>query len=99
MIDLNAEHILSLTDATKRLPKRRMGKRPHVATLYRWSTRGVRGVVLETIQIGGTRCTSTEALQRFAERLSCPSTSDSPRFDTSRSEHRRAERQLDAAGI
>ena len=99
MIRLDAEHLLSLTDAAKRLPRRRMGKRPHVATLYRWSTRGVRGEVLETIQVGGTRCTSTEALQRFAERLSRPFTGDSPRSDTGRSEHRRAERQLDAAGI
>ena len=33
---------------------------------------GCRGVVLETIQVGGTRCTSREALQRFFENLSQP---------------------------
>ena len=32
----------------------------------------VRGVLLESIQIGATRCTSREALQRFFERLSAP---------------------------
>ncbi len=37
--------------------------------LYRWATEGLRGVHLETIQVGGTLCTSIEALQRFFERL------------------------------
>ncbi len=31
MIDINVETILALTEAAKRLPKRRRGKRPHVA--------------------------------------------------------------------
>ena len=43
-----------------------------LATLYRWATHGCRGVRLETIQIGGTKCTSQEALQRFFNRLSNP---------------------------
>ena len=74
MIDLTAETVLSLTEAAKTLPKRRAGKRPHVATLYRWAKRGLRGVKLETIQVGGTLCTSTEALQRFFEQLGAPAT-------------------------
>jgi hypothetical protein len=61
------EELVSLTEATKLLPKRRKGKRPNVATLYRWTTIGVRGIVLESVQVGGTRCTSREALQRFFE--------------------------------
>lgn len=73
MIDLSNENVVSLTEAAKRLPVRRAGKRPHVATLYRWAGRGLRGVKLETIQVGGTMCTSTEALQRFFDQLS-PST-------------------------
>ncbi len=72
MIDLTTETTLSLTEATKHLPRRRAGKRPHVATLYRWAQRGLRGVRLETIQVGGTLCTSLEALQRFCDRLSDP---------------------------
>ena len=70
MIDLTTETVISLTEAAKRLPARRSGKRPHVATLYRWSQRGCRGVRLETCQVGGTRCTSVEALQRFVNQLS-----------------------------
>lgn len=69
MIDLSAEKVISFTEATKLLPRRRAGKRPHVATLYRWANRGLRGICLETIQVGGTRCTSIEALQRFFDSL------------------------------
>ena len=58
MVDPSYESLITLTEATKGLPRRRRGKKPHVSTLYRWSTAGCRGVVLETIQIGGTRCTS-----------------------------------------
>lgn len=69
MIDITTEEVISLNEAAAGLPKRRAGCRPHVATLYRWTQRGVRGVLLETIQIGGTRCTSREALQRFFMKL------------------------------
>ena len=39
------------------------------STLYRWATRGLRGVRLEVIQIGGTTCTSKTALQAFFNAL------------------------------
>ena len=78
MIDLTNEQVLSLTDAAKILPRRRAGKRPHVATLYRWASRGLRGVKLETIQVGGTLCTSREAVQRFCEQLSESDATPSP---------------------
>ena len=67
MIDLQAETVLSLSEATGHLPRRRAGKRPHVATLYRWASEGVQGVKLDTLRVGGTLCTSLEALQRFCE--------------------------------
>jgi hypothetical protein len=66
------EKIITLAEAAAKLPKRRLGRNTHVSTLHRWATKGCRGMVLETIQIGGTRCTSREALQRFFERLSQP---------------------------
>ncbi len=69
MLDIKSEQLLTFPEASSMLPKRRNGKRTHVATLYRWSTQGCRGVVLETCQIGATRCTSVEALQRFFDRL------------------------------
>ena len=100
MIDIKNESVLSLTNAAKRLPKRRRGKRPHVSTLYRWAQRGIKGVKLETIRIGGTLCTSMEALQRFFER--CTNPTQVPSTRTSRQRERdvkRAEKRLNAAGI
>jgi hypothetical protein len=69
MIDPNTEFLVSLSDAAKLLPARRGGKRPHVSCLYRWTVSGCKGVILESLQVGGTRCTSREALGRFIEAL------------------------------
>ena len=68
-IQFTSEELVSLTEATRALPPGRNGKRLHVSTLHRWAGRGLRGVVLETIHVGGRRYTSTEALQRFFDRL------------------------------
>src|SRR5271157_3609308 len=72
VIDSASETLISLADAAGELPRRRRGRKTHVSTLFRWTTSGCRGVVLESLQCGGTRCTSREALQRFFERLSAP---------------------------
>ncbi len=70
MIDFRKEQVLPLKAAAKKVPARRKGGRTHVGTMYRWGSIGFRGIVLETIQIGGTRCTSVEALGRFFAKLS-----------------------------
>jgi hypothetical protein len=72
MIDTTVEKPIPLTEAAAELPRRRRGKKTNVSTLYRWATAGCKGVVLETIQVGGTRCTSREGLQRFFEKLTLP---------------------------
>jgi hypothetical protein len=69
MIDLKTERVLSFAEACRHLPRRRASRPAHPGTLYRWAAKGLRGVHLETIQVGGTQCTSLEALQRFFERL------------------------------
>ena len=53
---------------------RATGKGVHPVTLWRWARRGLNGpdgqkVRLEVVRIGGTNCTSQEALQRFIDRL------------------------------
>ena len=98
MISLAKEQVLTLNDAAKRLPRRRGGKRPHIATLYRWAQSGVRGVQLEVLRVGGTLCTSVEALQRFAER--CSGIEPSARTSRQRQKQKaQAEAELTAAGI
>jgi hypothetical protein len=72
MIDTTVETPIPLRQAAGELPKRRRGRKTHVSCLYRWASVGCRGTRLETIQVGATRCTSREALQRFFERLSQP---------------------------
>jgi hypothetical protein len=59
------ENILSLSQARNELDKV-TGYRPDKATLCRWITRGVGGVKLEAVRLGGRNIyTSTEALNRF----------------------------------
>ena len=106
MIDPNTETLISLTEAAKGLPRRRAGKKVHTCTMYRWSTAGCRGVVLETIQIGGTRCTSREKLALFFRQLTQDSGTDAGQPETPLRHQRRrrrevaaAERQLDAEGL
>jgi len=70
MIELKSETVLTLDDAARRLPRRRGNRPVHRTTLYKWASAGLRGVRLETIQVGGSLCTSLEALQRFFDRLS-----------------------------
>ena len=41
----------------------------NIQTLYRWASRGCRGVVLETVVVGGRRCTSPRAVQAFVRSL------------------------------
>ena len=70
-INLIAEQPITL-GAARELPElQRDGKPPTSSTMYRWSdpNAGCRGVVLETVQVGGSRCTTREALHRFIERL------------------------------
>ena len=101
MIEPFVESIVSLADAARLCPRRRGGKRPHISCLYRWTVDGCRGVVLECVQIGGTRCTSHEALARFFERLTSQSRGEVPMRAASQKRQREladAERELEEEG-
>lgn len=65
MIDSRREQLLTLSMAAREVPNRRSGCGINVSTVWRWSLRGIRGVRLETLLIGGIRYTSREALHRF----------------------------------
>jgi hypothetical protein len=69
MVDLRTETVIAIRDIPGHLPPRPNGKRVHISACYRWIQRGVRGVRLEAIRIGGTMYTSVEALERFGLRL------------------------------
>lgn len=70
MIALDKERLIPMREAPKHVPLRPGGKRLHISACYRWITKGIGGVRLESIKLGGTTYTSIEALQRFAAVLS-----------------------------
>ena len=67
-IDLHAESVGTLAEVAAQLP-RLSGRRIHVSTLWRWATKGIKGVRLDYIKMGGRLVTSVEAVARFAAKL------------------------------
>lgn len=60
---------ITLVQAAQTLPKIN-GKKPCAVTVWRWARKGVRGVKLETEQIGGRLVTTAEAVERFLAKVS-----------------------------
>ncbi len=58
-----------LNSAPKRLPKKRNGKPPHIATIFRWASHGLSGRKLKTIRIGGQIYCCDEWLADFIAAL------------------------------
>lgn len=98
MPEILTEKCLSLAEAARRCP----GPRPNICTVWRWTKKGARGVVLESAWRGGRIVISEEALQRFFDRLNAaPAPAVTP-IPTSRTRARqvdRARRKLAAAGV
>lgn len=69
MANLLDEELLPFASAIRSLPGA-----PHISTGYRFAMRGIRGVVLETVRVGGKRYTSRQALNRFIEKVTAATT-------------------------
>ena len=65
---INVEHdtLISLRQLPSFLQKR-IGKRIHLSTIFRWRRRGIFGVQLECISIGRQTYTTLEAVIKFFE--------------------------------
>lgn len=88
MLRLDDQDLIPIGEVQKHLPVRPGGKRIHKSVVYRWALKGVRGVRLETLHIGGRVYTSLAALQQFTQRTySVPAGRQGPGRvdDTSRS--------------
>ena len=97
-IDPLSEELLTLSQAARFFPRRRQGKKPHLSTLYRWTTEGVRGVLLETRPTPSGRCTSKKAIRRFYDQLAeaTPAASQPCRPTPDGRRHEAVERELKA---
>src|SRR5947209_1100953 len=97
------EQLVSLRDAAEFFP-RRTGKKPHIASLHRFATRGVKGVILETVQGPAGKATSHEAVVRFLQALTTQSRGADPVAPIRSPARRerdlaRAERRLTELGV
>jgi hypothetical protein len=88
-------------NAARRLPQlQREGRHPDLSTVWRWATRGCRGVVLETWLIGGRRVTTAEAVARFINALSTGQKDATVLTPTQRSQEiEQCRRRLAASGL
>lgn len=87
-IDVDNETLFQFPEARSEFPMGRVS----LATLHRWRQKGVRGVKLETVLIGGLRYTSREAIARF---IAAQNEADAPAVPTITPAQRR--RQSEAA--
>jgi hypothetical protein len=100
-IDLAAETLIPFSAAAKRLPRLRNDRPVSPNTIWRWATRGLHGVKLESVSVGTIRCTSVEALDRFLRAINAPADLAAPARTDSRDVRRQeeVERELDQAGV
>ena len=66
MHDLHTEGLITLREAGDLIPVPEDKKR-HTGTLWNWCHRGVGGVRLESIRVGGSIFTSAAAVSRFLD--------------------------------
>jgi uncharacterized protein DUF1580 len=91
------EVLIRFADAAKEFPGN-----PSQATLHRWRLRGVRGVKLETVLVGGKRFTSFSALERFSRAVTSAAAGDPQAIrspNRRESAMRRAQNELQRDGV
>jgi hypothetical protein len=100
-VDALNEELLTFGQAARRA--RPKGSRPAApSTIWRWHSKGIAGVRLETLCLGGTRYTSAEALQRFFDAVTQAREEQGPASNSTselgtRSQH--TERRLQDLGL
>ena len=95
MIDHENEELIPFESAGLHIPGR-----PSRCTLFRWTFKGVRGSMLETLLIGNKRFTSVQAIDRFIKEQNSdqtPAPSITPHQRQRQSEA--ARRELEKMGI
>lgn len=90
-----------LTESRLTLSQLARSQGVNTATVWRWATKGVRGVKLESLTVGGRRVTSAEAFERFIAETNpeATATPPAPTPHQRRKAIEAAERELQEAGI
>jgi hypothetical protein len=84
----------------KLLPSRRRGRRIHISRVYAWHLKGLHGVRLRALSIGGTLHTSRTWLTEFFEQVTTAKSAVAPVVTIGREKAVASARAtLDAAGI
>jgi hypothetical protein len=88
LLEIEHEKLMTFSQAAKRLPNR-----PHLSTLARWVSKGVRGRKLRATILGGRRFISEDSLNQFLSSLNAPD----PGTTISGESHRASESRMKKA--
>ena len=98
-IDPLSDELLSLPEAAALFPRRRVGSKVSTTTLWRWYTRGSRGVRLEVARVGGQVYTTRDAIRDFILARSVPGVAPVPQGPSPRTRSERARKALEQRGL
>ena len=94
---LDGEELLTFSHVATLLPRRRGGSTASTSTIWRWTRRGSRGVILRVVRVGGHVYVPRGALIEFIEQRSAVThTQQQPSTKTA---SQRAMQQLDRMGL
>ena len=95
---MDATEYISLSQAAKLPSLKRNGRHPDITTIWRWASRGVRGgIKLKSWIIGGSRVTTSAAIEEFLAELNGGAEPTAPASRKQRAAN--AKKRLAAAGI
>ena len=98
-IDPLSDELLNLPQAAALFPHRRGGSKVSTSTLWRWYTRGSRGVRLEVARVGGSVYTTRDAIRDFIQVQSVAGGLPVPQDPSPSTRSKRAMKELERMGM
>jgi hypothetical protein len=98
-IDPLSDELLTLPQAAALFPRRRAGSKVSTTTLWRWYTRGSRGVRLGVVRVGGMVYTSAGAIRDFIQARSVAGGAAVPQAPAASTRSKRAMKELERMGM
>jgi len=89
------EDVMSKLEGILDVFERKTGRRPNPCTAWRWSTKGIKGIRLQVIFMGGSRLTTEQWVQDFIDAVSKVNMAKheaAPPMQTPRQQERNAEK-------